>query len=205
VGNKSKETLERIERNKPKMTPKQIRARARRLAAKGKPVDKELKHLYKPLDEWDEEELARGRPRDKNGHFSGSPPRWITRELHEQITEKFASIVKTGMNGHTVTALKVLGTLLENDDTDENGRPIIAPGTKADIAKFLIEHVVGKPTQRVEGDLSVKLQGMLGLAMVMPDDPRFGGEDSRALRPGSPGSVGVVDLDSYEVEDDEDE
>lgn len=205
MGNKSKATLEKeAKKNQRSESPKQLRARARRMAAKGKqPPVEMIAKLYKPLEEWDEEELARGRPRAKDGSFAGKPPAWISRELHEEIVQRFATIVKTKMNEHTVEALNVVNWILTCDDTDDNGRLIIAPGIKLEAAKFLIEHVVGKPTQRVEGDISVKLQAILGQAIVMPDDPRYGGEDARALRAGSPGSV--IDVEAVDDEEDDDE
>ena len=44
---------------------KNARARARKKLKKGLAItDEALKELYKPIEEWDMEELARGRPRD---------------------------------------------------------------------------------------------------------------------------------------------
>jgi hypothetical protein len=148
------------------MSPKQIRARARRA---GKITQEQVESLYKPLDEWDAEELARGRPRAADGTWKGKAPAYISRELHERITERFRQVIRTSMNESTVTATTVLANLLENNERDEKGKYLVPPSTKAEIAKFLIEHVVGKPTQRIEGDISVKLQAILGAAIVNPD------------------------------------
>lgn len=148
------------------LSPKQIRARARRAA---QITEDQLEQLYsKPLEEWDAEELARGRPRAKDGTFKGKAPSFITRALHEEIMKRFEGIVRTEMNVHTVAALQVVGKILENEDEDEKGRPVVPAGTKLEAAKFLIEHILGKPKQRVETDISVKLQGILGHAMVNP-------------------------------------
>src|SRR5690606_22385580 len=134
------------------LTPKQVRARLRR---RGKRMDllteQEQTVLYrKPVEEWDNEELARGRPRNSNGHFSGPAPKWITREIHEQAMERYTAVVKSSMNATTVDALEVLGHIINNDEYDEKGRPVVPASTKLDAAKFLIEHVVGKPKQRIE-------------------------------------------------------
>ena len=147
------------------MTPKQIRARARRA---GKMLDKELEERYKPLDEWDHEELARGRPRDKSGGWSGSPPKYVTRAFHEQILRKFQVVVREEMNTHTIEALEVMRKVLTDESTDMKGKPLVSAGTKLEAAKYLLDHVVGKPTQRTETEISVKLQTMLGNAMVNP-------------------------------------
>lgn len=155
------------------LTPKQIRARARRKANRTEIMTKEeLEHLYpqKPIDEWDMDELAAGRPRNSKGSFTGPKPKWITREIHEQAMERFRLKIKEGMRGTTVYAMQKLAELLEDDEVDDKGKPLVSASTKADLIKFLIEHEVGKPTQRVESDVSVKLQGILGAVMVNPNE-----------------------------------
>src|SRR5690606_18560963 len=63
--------------------------------------------LYKkPLAEWDNEELARGRPRNADGTFSGPTPAYISAEVHEEALDRFTSVVRTGMRVATVDALK---------------------------------------------------------------------------------------------------
>ena len=156
-----------------KLTPKQIRARARRKMKRNEYMtDEELAHLYpqKPVEEWDLEELAHGRPKNSKGGFGGPAPKWITREMHERAMEKYTAAVKQNMRGTTVDALQTLKNMLENEEVDDKGKPIVAASVKVDISKFLIEHSVGKPTQRIENDVSVKLQGILGAVMVNPGD-----------------------------------
>lgn len=125
--------------------------------------------LYRPVEEWDMEELARGRPKNAVGSFAGRAPAFVTRAVHEAAMKRFEEIVRSDMNTHTIKALSTLNLLLSSDEVDDNGKPIVPPSTKADISKFLIEHIVGKPTQRVQSDISVKLQGILGTVMVTPD------------------------------------
>lgn len=143
------------------MSKKQIRARARRHQ---KISEAELDKLYKPVEEWDEEELARGRPRASDGTFRGQSPSWITRQLHEEAMARFKGIVEGKMRERTVDAMKTVHWILSNEDVDEKGKPIIPASTKLDAAKFLIEHAVGKPTQRQEVDISVRLQALLATA-----------------------------------------
>lgn len=152
------------------LTPKQIRARARRRMSRNEVMsDQELAYLYeKPLDEWDLDELAHGRPKNEKGHFMGPAPKWINRVVHEEAMEKYTAAVKTSMRATTVDALSIIKQLINDDNVDEKGKPIVNASTKLDAAKFLIEHVVGKPTQRIESDVSVKLQAILGQVMVNP-------------------------------------
>jgi len=146
---------------------KQIRQRARRKLRKLSP-EEQTALWGKDLQHWDLEELARGRPRDKNGQWKGPAPGFLSRQMHEEIIARFETIVREEMNGHTVDALKLLGKVLNDEKVDNKGRPLVPASTKVDVAKFLIEHIIGKPKQRVESDISVKLQGILGHAIANP-------------------------------------
>jgi hypothetical protein len=125
---------------------------------------------YKPIEEWDIDELARGRPRDASGGFRGRKPAYLTREIHERSAELFKQIVRDEMNGHAVTALDTIKFVMSNEDVDDKGKPVVPAGTRLEAAKFLLEHVVGKPVQPTTADISIKLQGILGSVMVNPGE-----------------------------------
>lgn len=153
------------------LTPKQVRARARRRARRAELMtDAEFNATFKPIEEWDLDELAHGRPRGPKGTFRGPAPKWITRDVHERAMERFKAAIRTRMNGETPTAIDAIQWILGNDEVDDKGKPVVPASTKLDAAKFLLEHVVGKPTQRVESDVSVKLQAILGVVMANPND-----------------------------------
>lgn len=175
------------------LTPKQIRARARRQAAKkgkrarNQPLmsETEFEALYKPIEEWDLEELARGRPRSSDGGFRGRKPGWITREVHERAMEMFQMAIKTEMSTMSITGLDTLRYILENEETDDRGKPMIPASVKLQATTFLLEHQVGKPKQQIQQDISVKLQGILGAVMVNPNE---------ALAPEEQGGMGGFNL-----------
>lgn len=178
------------------MDPKRIRARARK---KMQIANDEIALLYggRGVESWDLEELAAGRPRDVNGKIpGGKPPAWIDRSVHEQIVKRFEEVVRNEMNGYAVGALEVMGKILEDDAVDMKGRPRTGSSTKLDAAKFLIEHVIGKPKVRTETDISVKLQGILGHAMVNPVE---GSDFTAKFAP----TQGYIEAASSEVDDDE--
>lgn len=193
------------------MTAKQVRSRARRTMMKGGTLSEEdfIAWAGKPIDEWDLEELARGRPRSASGGFQGKPMKFMPREVHERITERFKLVVKDQMNGLAVSALGVVRNLLEDANYDDKGKPLVPPSVRLDAAKWLVEHTIGKPVQPTTTDVSVKLQGILGAVMVNPtyDDSH---PDVRALPPGYSaahyGTRGdVIDVDSqWDDEDDDD-
>ena len=161
------------------LTPKQIRARARRKAEKNRKElmsEAEFEALYKPIEDWSLEELARGRPKNIDGNFRGRKPGWITREVHERAMEQFQLAIKTEMSDQSITALDTLRYILDSTDVDDKGKPIVPAAAKNQAAMFLLEHVVGKPKQHIQQDISVRLQGILGSVMVNP---------SEALSPGS--------------------
>lgn len=161
------------------LTPKQIRARARRkMKRKEFITEQEQEYLYqKPIEDWDMEELARGRPRNAKGTFTGPRPKWINAQVHEMAMERYTAAVKTDMRSSTVDALDAIRYILQNEEVDSRGRPIVPVGAKLDASKFLLEHVVGKPTQRVEADISVKLQSILAQVLVNPADIMGGTPD----------------------------
>lgn len=182
------------------LTPKQIRARARRRSEKARRsgkmknlmTEQEFEALYKPMEEWDMDELARGRPRDKNGGFAGAKPKWITRQIHEEAMERFTTVIKTEMGVQSITALDTLKMILTDEQTDERGKPVVPASAKMQAATFLLEHVVGKPKQHVQQDISVKLQGVLASVMANPTE---------TFAPQSQGGRGNNDGDapSYQV------
>lgn len=164
------------------------------MAKTGRAAPDTVEKLYgKPLEDWDPEELARGRTRDKNGNFSGRAPKWMTREMHEAAMERFKTIVQTEARVHTFTALEVLGQILEDDSVDDKGKPNTPASVKADVAKFLYEHLVGKAKQPIQADINVKLQGILATVMVDAT-----GEPSSTHRQ-------IEDYIDAEVEEEEDE
>lgn len=149
-----------------KKARKQQRAKARRNVHR---ATEALELLYKPLEEWDEEELARGQARDIRGRFNNTPPPWISRAVHEEAIRRFTDLTQSNMRAIIPKALRTVEYILDHEGEDEKGRPIVPYGVKLDAAKWVVEHLVGKPTQRVESEISVRLQGMLANVIVQPD------------------------------------
>jgi hypothetical protein len=152
------------------MTPKQIRRRAMR-KLKSNPrmrLDEAYEGTLKPLAEWDLEELARGRPRNERGTFEGAAPAYVSRQITEEALERFKKVIREEMNSHTIIGLKTLAMVLDDDRVDHKGKPFVSANVKVDVAKFFLDHVVGKPVQPTQSEISVKLQGILGAVLVSP-------------------------------------
>lgn len=192
------------------LTAKQVRARARRrMNRRDMMSDQEMEVIFrKPIDEWDMEELARGRPRAADGTFRGPKPKWITRAVHEQSMEIFKAAIKTDMNSATVDDMTAIVGILNNEEVDDKGKPIVPASTKLDAAKFLLEHVVGKPKQQLEADVSVHLQSILSVVMANPAETLMSQEAGGAGYtmghfPGVTIPLGVDDTIDAEIVDDE--
>lgn len=151
------------------MQPKQLRARARRKARRGESTSAEVTLLYgRSIQQWDIEELAKGMPRNADGSWPAMKPEWLTRALEEEAQKRFRDMMVGRINMTSVEAIDLIQSLMKNNRKDAKGKPIVPPSTKAELAKWVLEHVVGKPTQRVETEVGVKLQGVLAHAIVMP-------------------------------------
>lgn len=175
VGNSAhkKAVLAAREANPARLTnsKKQIKARAKRTGGWDSLTEREQAILRgKPMEEWDLQELAKGRPRDKNGNFTGASPKWVTRDMHERSLELFKKAIRTDMQSHTIRALEVISDVMDDESCDDKGKPNVNASTKVDVAKFLIEHLMGKPTQPIQSDISIRLQGVLGASLVMPSE-----------------------------------
>jgi hypothetical protein len=127
--------------------------------------------LYgKPLDEWDDEELAWGRPRNADGNFRGPAPAWLTDEVRHEAVRRFADRVRTDLRLATTSATKVLRKLMEDESEDDDGRFKVAAGVRLNAAIYLLDQVVGKATQPLDVTAEIKMAGLLGNVILNPED-----------------------------------
>lgn len=119
-----------------------------------------LANSVKPVTEWDLEELARGRPRDKDGHFRGRPPIWITPALRSEAARRLKVEAMSYLSGHVDDAIKVLVDLMKNSPDEK---------IQMDAAKFVIEHVIGKATAKVDIEIGSGVRELLADRVVTRD------------------------------------
>lgn len=146
--------------------PQNIRKRIRR---KNRDQAEDIALLYKPVEEWDLEELARGMPRNKNGTFVGRRPLWITPKIAAEAKRRLGEEAFSEVAVNVTKAVKVVTDLMQNEDLDEDGYPIVDNRLRLDAAKFVIEHVIGKPKQRVDVGIADSLAEMMADALTNPD------------------------------------
>ncbi len=174
--------------------PRTIRARIRRkTAAYQADIDLLLEQQgYKPVSEWTLDELARGKPRDPiTGRWKTGMPTWITPRIQEEVRKRFREETFKGLSKYTMKALKVLGEMLDSEEVDHLGKPIVSARDKMDAAKFILEHIIGKPNNKIEvAPDSAKWREVLAESVGLPD----GSDDY---------NPGVIEGEFEEVQDDE--
>lgn len=123
----------------------------------------------KPIEDWDLEELARGRPRDKNGKFQGMTPKWISPTVQKEARRRLLEHAFGTMAGHVDTAITTLINLIKSEDVDDKGKPIVDARTKLQACIFILEHIMGKPKAVVELTDTNEAKSALAAAIVLDD------------------------------------
>lgn len=156
--------------------PKQQRIRLRRAAKRAQrtgdrgPLDEELQmYGIKPVEEWDVEELAHGRPRHPTNGFKGRKPTWITADVTREAKRRLHGQVFGALGAHAEAAVRTIYNLMVSEEIDEKGKPIVDARTKLAASTFILEHVLGKPTTIVEIDATDSARQMFAAAIVLDD------------------------------------
>jgi hypothetical protein len=149
---------------KRKTVLKRARKRARRGGERGLTllIEQDLPALgIKPLDEWDVYELAHGKPRDEDGGFrKGVMPSWFAPVLQAEIEKRFQAAAGQKMKVVGLEGM-VMARKLMRRASSENVR--------LEASKFFMEQVFGKAVQRVNLEGQLKIEALLGAALVNPD------------------------------------
>lgn len=147
--------------------PSAVRARMRKT---GKNITRDMEMLYKkPIEEWDMEELARGRPRNKSGNFTGPSPQWITPLVAKQATDRLRVLTKQELSVYAGDAVRVMHDLMTNEDTDMDGKPLVSPNVRLNAAQYVMDQIIGKPTTPVEVTGNVVLESLMARVLVNSD------------------------------------
>jgi len=155
----------------------------------------------KKLEDWDDEELARGRPRNKSGNFTGPAPAWLNEQIQEEVLKRFRKRLREGLGAAALGAVPVLTKIMSDDRQieDEDGNVkgfVVNPGTRADIAKWLLEEIIGKATTPIDVSGEIKFMGLMANVVVNAD-----GSNSQ----GGTGEEYVGEAEEVEPEEDEDD
>ena len=126
------------------------------------------------IDDLDEEEIIRGKLRNKNGTFTGAPPRLIPRSLHTALQELWAERVERQIIEQLPSLVESMLLVAKGKSTTKVGA--LDAQVKATI--FLIERAIGKTVdrQRIETTITAKWEeaataGRLFVDIETPADP----------------------------------
>lgn len=146
-------------------------AARRRMRKSADNIDRDIQILYKkPMEEWDMEELARGRPKGEDGKFRGPRPTWITPVILREAQDRLRQLTKDELATYAGDAVRVMVELMKDDSVDmETGKAVVSPKTRLDAAKYVLDQIIGKPTNPVEVTGNVTLQHLMGSILVNPD------------------------------------
>ena len=154
----------------PSENPRQIRHRMRKKTGRlQEDVDMYLRVTGKPVDEWDMEELARGKPRNAAGNFSGRNPPWLSVTVQQEARRRLMSHAFGSLAGELDQAIKVVHDILTSTAVDDDGRPVVDAKTKLQAAMWIYDHVLGKPKAHVELEGDSVVKQALASALVLDD------------------------------------
>lgn len=95
------------------------------------------------VDDLDDEELARGRLKDKNGNWSGRPPKMIPADLANAIRKAWIGRAEEKLREALLdSGIGVLVSLANNE--------LIDPSVRLRAAERIIERTMGKVPDRVQ-------------------------------------------------------
>lgn len=84
----------------------------------------------------DLEELQRGQLRDKNGNFTGRPPDWIPRHLHQAMIQELRHRMEQRFMEYAIPAIEEMVDIMKTGET----RDIV----RLQAATYIVERVMGK-------------------------------------------------------------
>jgi hypothetical protein len=98
------------------------------------------------LDDWSDEELLRGRRMNKNGKFTGRPPKFVPIEFHRELTRRRLQRATTILAYSLVDAATMLRSVVNDDQALTTDR------IKA--AEIMFDRILGKPRESVALDIA---------------------------------------------------
>jgi hypothetical protein len=175
---KDTDKSERVKSNRPSAVRQRLR-KANQTFEDAK-ADVEL-YYQKPIEEWDWEELQRGQPKTRDGRFVGGRPKWITPVLMAEAQARLRVMTAQQLGRYAGDAIKVMAELMNTSRV---------PMVRFQAAKYVLDQIIGLPTQRVETKAQSDFESLLADVMVNED----GSEDAM-----------VIDLDETEWEEEDDD
>jgi hypothetical protein len=130
------------------------------------------------FDEWDDEEILRGRKRAEDGSWRGRPPSIVPAVVHQQVVKRNVTAAQAILTESVERAAEVLKELMDGADVKDE--------TKLRAATLVLERIMGKQPDVVAVTVADKpYQVLMGELMDDTSD--------------------IMDADSWEVDDGEEQ
>lgn len=97
---------------------------------------------------WDNEELRRGRRRDKNGGWAGKDPIIVAKAVHDELVQRTLSEANKLLTENLTKALEILVNIMQDEDVDAKER--------LTAIRMITDRAMGKEPQRLEVDTGDK-------------------------------------------------
>lgn len=94
------------------------------------------------IADWDDEELRRGRRRDRAGGFAGVDPQVVPKAITDELTRRLLSQAEEVMRDSLVDAVKVLVEIVQGEGFEAKDR--------LTATKMIMDRVMGKEPMRLE-------------------------------------------------------
>lgn len=107
------------------------------------------------ISQWDDEELAYGRRRDKNERFSGKPPVLIPTECVRELNRRKLFETNSIIRNACTDAATYLAAVTRGEETPVAGR------IKA--TEIILDRFMGKPKERIEMEHDIKEPAWIGV------------------------------------------
>lgn len=94
------------------------------------------------VEDLDTEELAKGRLKDKNGRFTGRPPKFLPRQLVDAMRSEHYKRVNAVLEESLSDTVKTMRAIMRDPDVE--------PAVRLKAAVYVYERFMGKTPDRVE-------------------------------------------------------
>jgi hypothetical protein len=98
------------------------------------------------LTEWTDEELTRGRRRDKNGRWVGRPPKVVPKAVHDELVRRKMSEAFEELREALLPAVRLLRQVVEDEEADYVHR------VKA--SELIINRLMPKAPDRIQVEMA---------------------------------------------------
>lgn len=144
------------------------------------------------LSTWDDEELRRGKKRDKHGAFRGRDPVVVPKALHDELYRRVIRDAEGLLRKSLPEAVANIAKLANDPEVDA--------GVRLKANTWIAERLLGKTPERVQVEAHVTQQG---------DAPAFAAQALALLLRGEQPQIEAeaefIDVDAIEADDDEED